>query len=184
MEGIPMTSRPPITLDTLLESPPGPLERIPIYDGRIVRLGLEGAVMPDGRIFPIEIVRHAGASAVVPVLEDLRVVLIRQFRYAANTHLLEIPAGRLEPDESPEACAHRELQEETGYTDEKIHLYLATGLTPGPTALETDEYIQREEMPLEKAIDLVRQGEIRDGKTIVGLMAAALRMGLLRWMGP
>ena len=139
-------------------------------------------------------VRHPGASAVVPFLddpmdEDPRVVLIRQYRYAAEGYIHEIPAGRLEPGEAPELCAERELREETGYsaarlerlftmyttpgfTDEKIHLFLATELTMGEAAREADEFLELVPMPLSRALEMLERGEIQDSKTALALLYA------------
>jgi ADP-ribose pyrophosphatase len=174
--------------------------RRPIYEGRIVNLGLETVHLPNGHELELEVIRHSGASAVVPVLPDGQVVLIRQYRHAGGGFLLELPAGRLEPGEAPEQCAARELREETGYTagawqyllpllttpgftDEVIHLYLARDLVPGDTAHEADEFIERMPMPLSDALGRVLTGEIRDGKTIAGLFAAASHLGVVRWPG-
>ena len=140
-------------------------------------------------------IRHPGASAVVPFLSDPsggdpQVLMIRQYRYAAEGYLLEIPAGRLNPGEDPRACAVRELKEETGcsaeqvehlftmyttpgFTDEKIHLFMATGLVSGETKHEADEFLDLEPMLLSRALELVEAGEIKDAKTALGLLYAA-----------
>ena len=140
-------------------------------------------------------IRHSGASAVVPFLDDPsiddpRVILIRQFRYAAGNYVFEIPAGRLDPGEEPAACASRELREETGYsatdivrmttfyttpgfTDERIHLFGASGLIEGVAELESDEILDLHVTPLSAALSMIAAGEIVDGKTMVGLMFAA-----------
>ena len=134
-----------------------------------------------------DIVRHPGAVVVVPLLDDGRVCLIRQFRLSVNETLIELPAGTLEPPEPPLACAERELIEETGFRaahieqvhafflspgilDEKMHLFLATGLTAGDPAREAGEEIDNLLMPLDDAIAMIFRGEIRDAKTIVGLL--------------
>jgi len=140
-------------------------------------------------------IRHPGASAVVPFLSDPsggdpQVLMIRQYRYAAEGYLLEIPAGRLNPGEDPRACAVRELKEETGcsaeqvehlftmyttpgFTDERIHLFMATGLVSGETKHEADEFLDLEPMLLSRALELVEAGEIKDAKTALGLLYAA-----------
>ena len=140
-------------------------------------------------------IRHPGASAVVPFLgdprsEDPQVLLIRQYRYAADGYLYEIPAGRLNSGEDPRDCASRELQEETGctaaqfdylltmyttpgFTDEKIHLYMATGLVSGETKHEADEFLELYPVLLSRALAMIEAGEIRDGKTALGLLFAA-----------
>jgi ADP-ribose diphosphatase len=139
-------------------------------------------------------IRHSGASAVVPLLElpdgQTKVILIRQYRYAAESYVYEVPAGRLDPGESPEACAYRELKEETGYTaatmtplttifttpgftDERIHLFLATGLSAGQSKLESDEVLDLHPVSLGDAVDMIRTGAICDGKTISALLFVA-----------
>jgi len=165
-----------------------------LHTGRIVSLDLDTVRFPDGTTGTLEMLRHPGASAVIPFLddpksEDPRIVLIRQFRHAAEGELWEIPAGRLDPGEAPEACARRELREETGYTagdcrrlvtilttpgftDERIHLFIATGLRSGDHAREADEFVEVHEMPWSEVLRLVEQGEITDAKTLVALLHA------------
>ena len=169
------------------------LGRREIWDGRIVRLTLDRVRFPDGREGELEFVRHAGASAVVPFLDppcdgDPRVVLLRQYRYAAGGNLFEIPAGMPDGPEEPwEHCAHRELEEETGlragdlryltgilttpgFTDEEIHLFAATELRNGVVHRDTDEYIEVVEMPFSQALARIRSGEIVDAKTLSALL--------------
>ena len=165
-----------------------------LHTGRIVSLDLDTVRFPDGTTGTLEMLRHPGASAVIPFLddpksEDPRIVLIRQFRHAAEGELWEIPAGRLDPGEAPEACARRELREETGYTagdcrrlvtilttpgftDERIHLFIATGLRSGDHAREADEFVEVHEMPWSEVLRLVEQGEVTDAKTLVALLHA------------
>ncbi|MBY0490173.1 MAG: NUDIX hydrolase [Gemmatimonadaceae bacterium] len=165
-----------------------------VYSGRIISVDLDEVRFPDGSTGRLEMIRHPGASAVVPLLGDLdgdpEVLLIRQYRYAAESFLYEVPAGRLDPGEAPVACAHRELREETGYTasrvehlftmyttpgftDEKIHLFLATGLTPGETAREADEFMELVPTKLSAALAMIERGEIQDAKTALALLYAA-----------
>jgi ADP-ribose pyrophosphatase len=166
-----------------------------MYSGRIINLDIDTVRFPNGSIGELEMIRHPGASAVVPFLtdpggDDPAVLLIRQYRYAAERYLYEVPAGRLDAGEAPEACARRELREETGctaervehlftmyttpgFTDEKIHLFMAVGLTRGEYAREADEFIEVETMPLSRALSLVERGEIQDAKTALGLLYAA-----------
>ena len=161
-----------------------------IYDGHIVNLRVDEVKLENGKTAKREIVEHRGATAIVPILEDGRVVLVRQYRHAAATELLEIPAGTLEPDEAPENCARRELEEETGfkcreikkmmeiflapgYSTEKIHIYLATGLSEAKMRLEEDERINVEKVPISTALEMVSSGKIQDAKTISGLYVAA-----------
>jgi ADP-ribose pyrophosphatase len=164
----------------------------PIYKGTVVTLNVDTVRLPNGHIIDLEVIRHPGASAVVPMKEDGTVVLIRQFRHAANGFIYEIPAGKLHPKEDPLDCAARELEEEIGYkagrfellssiftapgfADEVIHIYLATGLTIGTQNLDQDEVLEVVEMPLREAISKIEDGTIRDGKTIVGLQAVYIR---------
>jgi ADP-ribose pyrophosphatase len=155
---------------------------------------------PDGSVGELEMIRHSGASAVVPFLsdpagDDPQVLMIRQYRYAAEGYVWEIPAGRLEPDEDPRACAVRELREETGctaeqverlttiyttpgFTDEVIHIFMATGLTHGETAHEADEFVEVEPLPLSRTLAMIQQGEIQDATPVAGLhYAAGFRAG-------
>jgi len=166
-----------------------------IYSGRVIDLDMDRVRFPDGSTGELEIVRHPGASAVLPFVGNPssagpEVMLIRQYRYAADRYLYEIPAGRLNAGESPEACARRELLEETGcsadklsfltsmfttpgFTDERIHLFTASGLTQGMTQHEADEFIEVVSMPLSQALKMVELGEIPDAKTALTLLLAA-----------
>jgi ADP-ribose pyrophosphatase len=163
-----------------------------IYTGIVVSLNIDTVTLPNGLTVDLEIVRHPGAAAVVPLKDDGMVVLIRQFRHAAGGFIYEIPAGKLDPGEDPIACAARELEEEIGYkagkfellssiftapgfTDEVIHVYKATGLMAGRQQLDRDEVLEVIEMPLLEAIRLIETGAIRDAKSIVGLQAVYLR---------
>jgi ADP-ribose pyrophosphatase len=163
-----------------------------LYSGRIVNLDLDSVRFPDDSVGQLEMLRHPGASAVVPFLDapgeaDPRVVLIRQFRHAADGFIWEIPAGRLDAGESPETCASRELEEETGmrarrlellttilttpgFTDERIHLFLAEGLEPGAEHREADEFMELHTLRWSEVLRLVESGEIVDGKTLVSLL--------------
>jgi ADP-ribose pyrophosphatase len=178
---------------------PGKLSSTRAYTGRIISLDVDEVRYPDGSTGTQEIIRHPGASAVLPMLrpedDDPEVLLIRQYRYAADGYLYEVPAGRLDAGESPADCANRELREETGYTadrvehlftmfttpgftDEKIHLFLATGLTLGESAREADEFLELVPTRLSRALSMVEQGEIQDAKTALALLyAAGFRLG-------
>ena len=173
---------------------PGKVSSTRAYHGRVISLDVDEVRFPDGSIGSLEMIRHPGASAVVPLMDDggsdPHVLLIRQYRYAANGFLYEIPAGRLDEGESPMECAHRELSEETGYraqrvehlftmfttpgfTDEKIHLFLATGLTAGEAHREADEFMELVPTRLSRALSMIEQGEIQDAKTALALLYAA-----------
>jgi ADP-ribose pyrophosphatase len=160
--------------------------------GRIVNLDLDTVQFPDGSTGQLEMLRHPGASAVVPFLEDPhdpdpRVLLIRQFRHAAEGFIWEVPAGRLDAGESPEACARRELEEETGmrareiqrrttiyttpgFTDERIHLFLAHGLEEGSHHREADEFMELHTLRWSEVLELARSGQLQDGKSLVSVL--------------
>ena len=165
------------------------IERRSIYEGRVVRLSVDQVRLPNGNLCELEMIRHPGASAVVPLDSDGNVLLVKQYRYASGGWLLEIPAGKLDGGEAPEACARREVEEETGqrpgelvpmgwiwttpgFTDERIWLYLARDLTPARQNLQTDEVLTVERMPLDRAVSLAARGEIRDGKSVCALLRA------------
>jgi ADP-ribose diphosphatase len=160
-----------------------------IYRGRVVHLVVETFTMPDGRPATLELVRHPGAAAVVPLTADGEVLLIRQYRRAAGGFIYEVPAGKLDPGETPLQCAARELAEEAGvgagrleplgsilttpgFTDEVIHLFLARDLRPAQQQLDADELLTVEKMPFARALDLCVRGELRDAKSICALMLA------------
>lgn len=166
-----------------------------VHTGRVISLDIDSVRYPDGTTGELEMIRHPGASAVLPFLTEPtaanpEVLLLRQYRYAADGYLFEIPAGRLEPGEDPVACAARELREEAGcsaasltrlttiyttpgFTDERIHLFMATGLTRGVAAPERDEFIEVLAVPLADTLQLIERGEIRDAKTVVTLLFVA-----------
>lgn len=172
-----------------------------LYTGRIINLDMDDVRFPNGSTGQLEIVRHPGAAAVVPFLsdpngDDPQILLLKQYRYAAEDFLYEVPAGCLDPNEDPAECARRELREETGcsaervehlltfyttpgFTDEKIHLFMAVGLTQGESGREADEFIEVQTFSLSRALSMVGSGEIRDGKTALALLyAAGFRVGL------
>jgi ADP-ribose pyrophosphatase len=162
------------------------------YSGRRIAVDLDTIRFPDGSTGTLEMVRHPGASAVIPFLDDPAspdptVILLRQYRYAAEGELWEIPAGTLDRGEDPVECAHRELREEAGcvastmrrlatiyttpgFTDERIHLYAASGLTRVPAAHEDDEFIETHEVRWSEVGRMIRRGDIRDAKTLCALM--------------
>lgn len=166
-----------------------------IHTGKIIKLDADVVRFPDGSTSEMDIIRHPGASAIVPFLsdpvgDDPQILLLKQYRYAAGQYLYEIPAGRLDPGEEPHACAVRELREETGcvagrieflftmfttpgFTDEQIHVFMASGLEQGKHAREADEFITVETVTLSRALELIKQGEIKDAKTALGILFAA-----------
>jgi ADP-ribose pyrophosphatase len=161
-----------------------------IYKGRIVDLRLEEVALPNRGTVTMEVIRHPGAAAIVPLDDEGHVTLIHQFRHAAGGFIWEIPAGKLDDGEPPQACAARELQEEVGllasefthlgsiltapgFCDERIHLFLARGLSTVPQCLEHDEILTVSRVPLTHAIQMIRGGQIEDAKTIAGLHHAA-----------
>ncbi len=159
------------------------------YDGRVLNLRVDQVRTPNGLEAIREIVERPGAVAIVAVDAAQRVVLVKQYRHGKQAITIEIPAGVMDAHEEPLDAARRELREETGITAERfehlgrvysapgwsteyIHLYLATGLTPGPTALEPDELIELLRVPLSEAIEMVRAGSIDDAKSGCALLLA------------
>ena len=158
-----------------------------LYRGRKIDLALRPVPMADGTIDEREVVIHRGAVALLPILEGGRICLVRNRRYAVGRRLLEIPAGTIEPGEHPDACASRELAEETGYRadritlltswwvspglfTERMHLILCEGLRPGPPAPEADEDIEPIDIPISEALAMVDDGRIDDAKTMLALL--------------
>ena len=170
-----------------------------IYQGRIIRVTAEEVRLPNGRTTRLDLVRHPGATAIVPLHEDGRVTLIHQYRHAVGAYLYEVPAGTLDPGEAPDACARRETEEETGYRpgrlerlgsivtapgfcDEVIHLFLATQLEPTRQSLDQDEVLTLAPMAFDEAMARVRDNTIRDAKSIAALtlaFARAKQLGLI-----
>jgi len=165
------------------------LERRMIHDGRVVKLAVERVRLPNGNVAELEVIHHQGAAAAVPVDDTGEVWLVRQYRHAAGGWLLEVPAGKLDAGEAPERCATREVEEETGqrpsrldplgwifttpgFTDERIWLYLARDLEPSAQALQHDEVLGVQRMPLDEAVRLAMNGEIRDSKSVCALLRA------------
>lgn len=172
-----------------------------IWTGRIFNFDVDRIRYPNGKEADFAIVRHPGASAIIPYLsdpagDDPQILLLRQYRYAAGGYLYEVPAGRLDKGESPMECARRELREETGctaasvehlcemymtpgYTDEKIHFFIARGITRGEAEREEDEFAETVVLSLSRALAMVQQGEIVDAKTAIALLfSAGFRAGL------
>lgn len=161
-----------------------------VYQGRIFDVWLEPVDLPNGRRVDLEIIHHPGAAAIVALDPDGGVTLIRQYRHAAGGFIWELPAGKLDPGEAPDVCAARELTEETGlvasdwvllgsvlmtpgFCDERIHLFLARGLSHADQSLEPDEVLTVTSKPLAEALAMIGSGEIQDAKTIAGLHLAS-----------
>ena len=163
-----------------------------VFDGRIMNVQKWTVRLPDGNEAGREIVLHKGASAVVPVDSEGNTYLVRQYRTPIDEVLTEIPAGKLDYiGEDFLAAAKRELREETGFTAEKwtlltkmvttpgftnelIAIYMAEGLSKGETDMDDDEFIELQKLPLDKAVQMVKSGELKDSKTIAGLLLASL----------
>ncbi|HEX6201866.1 MAG TPA: NUDIX hydrolase [Thermoanaerobaculia bacterium] len=187
---------------TRSDDPGRRLDRREVFRGRIVAVSVDRVRMPDGREVEMELVRHPGSAAVLPIAETAdggeEVLLLRQYRYATGGWLLEIPAGKLDPGESAADCARRELAEETGWAAgeieplgevwpspgvlaERIALFVACGLTPAEQSLEDDELLTVERLPLAEAVARAASGELEDAKTVCALLRlAARRSGLSR----
>jgi ADP-ribose diphosphatase len=163
-----------------------------LYEGRVLSLDVDEVSEPGGVTGTREVVRQTGSVAALPVLDDGRIVLVRQYRYAVSDFVWELPAGRRDPSESPEAGARRELEEEVGlragslepistfwttpgFCDEVMHLFRATGLESIPPRPEADERIEPGTFTLDEAMAMVARGEIREGKTLVALLLEAAR---------
>ena len=171
-----------------------------VYEGKVINVDKDKVRFPDGSVGELEMVRHPGASAVVPFLTDPasadpQILLIKQFRHAADDFIYEIPAGKLDGGEEPLMCARRELLEETGcsaeqiqhlcsfyttpgFTDEVIHAFMATGLSRGEVAHEKDEFMSLETVTLSHALELIRTGVLKDAKSALAILyVAGFRLG-------
>ena len=163
-----------------------------LYDGYVVRLEKDKVLCPNNNEAYREIVRHSGGAAVLCVTKENKIVLVRQFRYAFNEILLEIPAGKLEKGEMPQASALRELEEEAGYKalasehlitiyptvgycSEKIYVYLVTDYEITETNLDENEFVEVVEVTIEEAVNMIQTGEIKDGKTICAIYQYLMR---------
>ena len=161
-----------------------------LHKGRVFNLMNENYTLDNGVTSDMDFIQHPGAAAMVPMLNYQEVVLIKQYRHAIRKFIWEIPAGTLDPNESPINCARRELIEEIGYSatdwhrlgtitplpgcsDERIHIFLALDLKPAQQELDDDEMINVHKMNLSEAMQMILAGEISDGKTISGLFLAS-----------
>jgi len=160
-----------------------------IFNGQIVGLYFDNVKLPNGKTATREKVTHPGAVAIVPVTDDNKIILVRQYRYPVNNITIEIPAGKLDRGENPSGCAQRELEEEVGavngklihlstfyttpgFCDEVLHLYLATGFKRIDNNLDDDEFLEIIEPEAEEALSWIKSGEIKDSKTIIGILMA------------
>lgn len=158
-----------------------------MYTGRVITVTRDTALLENGQTAQRDVVHHYGGACIIPYFEDGTICMVRQFRYAMQQELWELPAGKLEKDEDPFLAAKRELEEEcgltadtytslgefyptVGYDTEIIYTWAARGLHPAPMHLDADEFLTPERVPLEKAYQMVMAGEIKDGKTIAGIL--------------
>jgi len=165
-----------------------------IYRGKVVHLFVDTVRLPNGHVTELEVIHHPGAAAVLPFAGAGEVILVRQYRHAAGGYLLEIPAGKLDKGETPEACARRETEEEVGqrigrlerlgsilttpgFTDEVIHLFAGHDLVPTAAALEPDEDLTVVRLPFAEAVAKVERGEITDAKSMAAILLAARAPG-------
>jgi len=169
------------------------LKKTLLHQARVFKLIRENITLPNGTTVDLDIIRHPGAAAMVALKDEKSLVMVRQYRHAVGGYIWEIPAGTLDPGESPRECAKRELIEETGYSaehwqelgaiipvpgysDEKIHIFLATDLRAAHQDLDPDEILDVREVPFEKAFEMIEKGEIIDSKTISSLFLAKKRL--------
>ena len=163
--------------------------RTPLHQGRVFRMVRENVTLDNGVSTDLDYIEHPGAAAIVPLIANGEVLLIKQYRHALKQHIWEIPAGTLDPDEPVMDCARRELIEETGYaaevwwklgeitpvpgySNERVHLFLASELTVARQELDADEVLVVHRMPLAQALDMITRGDIQDAKSICGLLLA------------
>jgi ADP-ribose pyrophosphatase len=164
-------------------------QRTPLYNGRVFLLVRENVTLDNGVTTDLDYIEHPGAAAIVPLITANEVVLIKQYRHALKRYIWEIPAGTLDPQEEVGVCARRELAEETGYaaaewhklgeitpvpgySDERIHLFLASKLSPARQELDPDEVLAIHRLPLAKALEMISAGDVQDAKSICGLLLA------------
>lgn len=165
-----------------------------VYVGRAFRVRRDELKLPDGRLVWFDVVAHRGAVVILPIDEEGNLWFVRQYRHPAGRELLELPAGTLDEDESPEDCARREIREEIGmaadefiplggfylapgYSTEYLHIFLARHLTPSPLAADADEFLFVERLPLSAVLQKIEQGEIQDAKSLAALLLARFYLG-------
>ena len=158
-----------------------------VFQGRLLDVRKDEVELPNGKTSTREWINHPGAVCCVPILPDGKIALIKQYRYPVQSEMIELPAGKLDPNEEPEECAMRELQEEIGYrpkkltflthihpavgfANEKMWLYLAQDLVPSESKLDEDEFLELIPTDFDEALELIWSGEITDVKTIIGLL--------------
>lgn len=171
------------------------LRRDLVQEGNIIDFYKDTIEVEGGKIVKFDYIHHKGASAMVPVREDGRIILVRQYRNAIDQYTLELPAGSLNPGEDNVTCAIRECEEETGYkagevfhlldlyttvafSNEKICIYYTTGITPSKQNLDEDEFVTAEAYSLEELVAMILDGRIVDAKTIAGILAYKTKLGL------
>lgn len=164
------------------------------FCGRIITVKVDQVAMPDGSLASRELVHHPGGVGVVAVTEDRKVILVKQYRKPIDAAIYEIPAGKLDAGEEPHTCGIRELEEETGFraasfiylgfiypspgfTDERTYMYLATGLSQGEEHPDSDEFLDVEQIPLAKALEMIMNNELSDAKTVAGILKAIKVLG-------
>jgi len=160
-----------------------------VYPGRAFTIRRDTMRLPDGREARLDIVEHIGSVVILPLDENGNILFVRQYRHAAGQELLELPAGTLDEDEEPVACAHREIREETGmaagrleslggfylapgYSTEYMHVYLATALQYAPLEADADEFLSVERVPVTEALAMCERGEIPDAKSLAAFLLA------------
>lgn len=175
-----------------------PRQRIPLYRGQVIDLGLESIELPNHHPITLEIVRHPGGAVIAPIDDKNQICLLRQYRHAVSDFIWEVPAGKLDPDEAPLLTAQRELEEEAGilakrwtelgviystpgFCDERLHLYLAQDLTLISRRLQPDEFIQVHWLTFASALRWASTGKIQDAKTLAVLFRTAITLG---WLQP
>lgn len=163
-----------------------------LYDGKILRLERDKVILENGNTAYREVVRHNGGACIVPVTKDNEILFVKQYRYPFNKVIMELPAGKLEIKEQPELCAKRELREETGaigeveylteiyptpgYSSEIIYIYAAFNVEIGSLSLDEEEFIDVVKVDINSAFEMVKNGEIKDAKSIVGILLVADRI--------